>query len=203
MRKLPVLFSAMLALVLIAWTSSPLENGEHNPEDTTSKVEMKLETSSVGQSTSWSLTEWCQRPSWLFGLPNIVALMASVFLLAIIATIIAMVINHQHPEPVPNVPAMEKAPPLNGKAVPTTTGTVLIDKTGNELHVHQGAGHSFTIYLGGKTYQGSHDGSWRRITIRFEGQIYTYTDNIGKGSFLCTQAGAPFGNLLKRQAVPA
>lgn len=199
----------MLAFLLTTYHAGAAQIPGPSLLDWGGEIELKFNVSSLGQSTSRSLTEWCQQPSWLFGLPNIVTLMAFVCLIAIVATVVAIIVNDgaSAPATVPaaNTPASRAATPVNGAMNGHTAirnpDRVLTDKAGQSLFIDCGAGHSFLLSYKGRTYAGRHDGSWRRITVRYEGENYTYTDNIGKGSFLCTKPGAPFGNLLKMQAV--
>lgn len=177
---------------------------DHVSYDSTG-VELKQQASYVTQSSSRTLGDWCQAPSsWAFGLPNIVVFMGFVCIIAIISTIVAIILTNRD-QKAGQLPREEKvSTPTVEEPVPGTADRILTDKEGNKWLVEEGAGHSFLVYQTGKTFTASHDGSWREIKVRSEGGYYVYTDNLGKGSFLCTQAGAPFGNLLKMQmAVPA
>lgn len=189
----------ILAFPLLSWSSDTLEIAA--PDST--GVEEKTEIYAAAGFSAGALAEWCQEPSWAFGLPNIVAYMGIVCLIAIFATVIAITLTKRDQKAAPFAPAHQNGFSPADLTVEGAAGMVLTDRAGEALRTEQGEGNSFLIIKSGETYTASHDEAWRQITVEFNGEDYVYTDNLGRGTFLCNQAGAPLGNLLKVRPVRA
>jgi hypothetical protein len=160
-------------------------------------VEEKTKTYAAAGFSAEALAEWCQEPSWAFGLPNIVAYMGIVCLIAILATVVAITLTNRDQKVTSAVTAQQNGftpgnLPLDGAA-----GMVLTDRAGEALRTEQGEENSFLIFKSDSAFPATHDETRRQITVEFDGEDYVYTDNLGKGTYLCNQAGAPLGNLLK------
>ena len=156
-------------------------------------------SSTYGQTSTKTLGDWCQAPSWAFGLPNIVTYMGIVGIIAIFSTLITIVVQSRQ-KPLPITHERRPGPPDERSAAGGVDKKIFTDRNGKKWQIEEGANHHFLIFQNGKTYSASHDGSWREVTIRFEGENYLYTDNSGKGRYLCTRPGAPFGNFFKLES---
>lgn len=144
-----------------------------------------------------TLGDWCQAPSWAFGLPNIVTYMGIVCIIAIVSTLVVVAISHRDQKALRLAREQANTMPSNEGPIPERGDKFLTDRDGNKWFIEEGNGQRFLIYRDGQTFTASHDETWSKIALRFEGIDYVYRDYNGNNSYICSQSGAPLGKLLK------